>query len=82
MVKIYKCPKCGAVIVDEENELCIQQKFSTMMNGTMNSEGVMEFNDMDGGYNDALEYIDGMLSEEGEPEILGCEKCISEVEIE
>jgi Zn-finger nucleic acid-binding protein len=78
MVKIDKCPKCGAEIIDEENELCIQQKFSTMMNGTMNSEGVKEFDDKDAGYDATIDYIDTMLSEEGEPEIFGCKKCIND----
>ena len=77
MAKIDKCPKCGEKI-EEGNELCIQQKFSTTMNGTMNSEGVKEFDDKDAGYDAAIDFIDMMLSEEGEPEIFGCKKCINE----
>lgn len=41
MVKITKCPKCGAEIDDEDdgNQLCIRQKFSTTVMGTMDGAG-------------------------------------------
>jgi hypothetical protein len=76
MAKITKCPKCGAKIDDEDdgNQLCIRQKFSTTVMGTMDGAGHQEL-DMEAGYTDLFEWMDGMLSEDGKPEILGCEKC-------
>jgi hypothetical protein len=73
--KITECPKCGAKI-DDDNVLYITQKMSTEVNGEMNANGEVTYVDDDAGYNDALEYIDGMLSEDGEPTILGCKHCI------
>jgi hypothetical protein len=73
MPKLKKCPKCGAKI-DDENNLWIQQKFSTLIMGKMDSNGHQEL-DMEAGYTDLFDWMDSMLSEDGGPEIFGCEKC-------
>lgn len=74
MPKLKKCPKCGAKI-DGENDLLVQQKFTTLIMGKMDNAGRQEL-DMEAGYTDLYEWMDGMLSDDGRPEILGCEKCI------
>lgn len=35
---------------------------------------------MEAGYTDLFEWMDSMLTEDGKPEILGCEKCIGDAD--
>jgi hypothetical protein len=64
-----KCPKCGAKI-DDENVLIIEQKYVTTIVGKMDAKGRVEYpDDVD------LSSIDLDNCEDGEPKILGCEKC-------
>lgn len=64
-----KCPRCGAKI-ETENELIVQQKYSTNIIGKMDGDGRVEYpGDVD------LSRMDLEDCEDGEPEILGCEKC-------
>jgi hypothetical protein len=66
---VKKCPKCKAKI-DDENELIVEQKYSTVMLGKMDAEGrVMYPDDVD------LSSIDLDNCEDGEPKIIACEKC-------
>jgi hypothetical protein len=67
-MKIKKCPKCGATINDE-NTLIARQRFSRVIYGKMDEKGRLTFWDIDAsdvGHN---------LEAEGEPEVVGCEKC-------
>ncbi len=70
MAKVKKCPKCGAVI-DDENELIVEQKYSTTIMGKMDAKGRVT-------YSDDFEpsSLDLGNCEDGAPVILGCEKCV------
>ena len=66
-----KCPKCSA----ETNEVYVEQKMSTTVNGVMGEDEKIKYEDFDKGYSDGWEWIENMLSDEGKPIIVGCPKC-------
>lgn len=68
-----KCPKCKAKI-EEENRLFVQQKYSTEVQGCLDKNGEFD-GDISSGYCLLDEFIEAMLSEEGKPEVYGCESC-------
>jgi len=66
-----KCPKCKK----ETDILYIRQKFQTKAFGTLDKDGNKIFDDMEAGYTLLDEWLNNMLSEHGNPEVLGCKNC-------
>lgn len=71
-----KCPKCKQQL-ELGDFLYAKQKYvtDTTVQIDPKTKKIID-DDLCGGYNDLIEFIDNMLIKEGKPKILGCSCCM------